>query len=102
MEPESTHWTATFLSVVALVIGLVVSAGLLLLASLMSLCSTFGETCTPSENRQISLVSIGALVTFLGVPALVAVARRDARWFYAPFIEVIVVMSIATVGVALG
>ncbi len=91
---------ATISSVVALIVGAFATAGLLVLAGLLSLCSLMGETCTSEEETRISLVLLAAAATFLGVPALVAALRRDARWLYAPFIELIgvgVVLIVATV-----
>ncbi len=81
-------------SVLALVVGALATAGLLVLASLLSLCGLFGETCTDAETMRIGLATIGAGVTFLGVPGLVAVVRRDARWLLAPLVEAAVVAAV--------
>lgn len=98
--PAPARLAPTVASVCALLVGLVVAVGLLGLAGLTSLCEVGGNTCSDEHQRTMDLATVGAGLAFLGVPALVAVARRDARWLYAPFIEVIVGMSIATVVVA--
>ncbi|HEV7723056.1 MAG TPA: hypothetical protein VGO60_17325 [Iamia sp.] len=81
----------------ALVVGLVVTGGLLLLAVATSLCGLFGEQCSESENRTIGFAFLGAAVTFVGVPVLVAVARRNAMWLLAPVVEVAGVVAILLV-----
>lgn len=80
--------SATILSILALVAGFVLGGGLMLLSALLSLCSLFGEECTPHEETQIGLAFVAGVVTFVGVPALVALVRRDARWLLALVVEV--------------
>ncbi|HMJ78464.1 MAG TPA: hypothetical protein VK507_20945 [Iamia sp.] len=72
----------------ALLVGLVATGTLLVVAMLTSLCGLFGEQCSESENTTIGLAVLGAGVTFMGVPVLVAVARRNAAWLLAPVVEV--------------
>lgn len=88
--------SATVASVLALVAGFVVAAGLVLLASLLSLCGLFGEECTPHERSQIGWALVGGVTVFFAVPGLVAVVRRDARWLLAPLVE----LGLLAVGVA--
>lgn len=85
----------TVASVAALVVGLLATLGLLLVAFVLALCGIGGsaESCT-DEHRFAWGVLAAAAAVFLGVPALVAVLRRDARWLLAPVVEAAVVVSI--------
>lgn len=92
---------ATVTSLAALALGLVVTGALLLLAAALSLCSLFGDQCSTSEQSSIGVAALAALAVFLGVPAAVARARRDARWLLAPLVEIAVVVLLAALSAVL-
>ena len=85
----------TVASVAALVGGLLATSGLLLVAFVLALCGidAGAGSCT-DEHRAAWGVLAAAGVVFVGVPALVAALRRDARWLLAPVVEAAVVVAI--------
>jgi hypothetical protein len=85
--------TKNVLSATALVIGLVVAAGLMVAAFAASFCSLFGEQCTAEEELTASMLSLASFGVFLLVPIAVAAVRRQTRWLLAPFIEVALIAT---------
>jgi hypothetical protein len=85
---------ADALSVVALVMGFVLSLGLALAGFLTGMCSLFGEECTSAEQGRIRALWLGSLGVFVAVPVAVAIVRGQGRWLLAPVVEAALLVAI--------
>jgi len=93
---------ADVVSVVALLVGFGVTA-VILVVMLFVLACGFSGACTYEDDTPFWGLLVAAGVVFLGVPALVAAVRRDARWLLAPVVEAAaIVLFLAANGIGRG
>lgn len=92
--------TKDVLSVVALAAGFLLSLGLMVAAVAVSLCGLFGEQCSGSEEQAMTLLSLGAIGTFFGVPVVVAAVREQVKWLLAPIVEGMLLVTLFAMAAA--